>query len=853
MPNQPDAYAGYAPAASNRDTSGVHPPAGQAPGSPGTRIDQHSRATNTDTTGTSVAGIGAALPGGSVADVMPWAGAGQAGSGTGQAPQSDYAVRRAGQAQYGFTPGTPETVETYGGPRGTAPVTPASPYPWLPASTALSGTLDTQVGGGSALTAGLGTAPAYRAPGTTVAASNKDTTLTDILGNQISAMPLTGISYSAANVDTGYSGAPSAPAALSTQTDTITTSAAATPYYLSQAGVVAATLVVRDVTKATTLTPVTHYTVAVTGVGPKATATVTILAGAWYTTGDTISFTYQYGTPAYYNSNLPPAQTIANTDTLALSLNPAQLWQWGVTTAASALVVTDVTQGNAVLVYNTDYTVTTITEPFTPGNTYAEVPRITYAINWRPQSAVAKLGDVITVAYSYSASVPLAPAMGSTSVQTDNIATLNATPAALSRTGITTLPGALQVVNFQAGANLGKILVLNVDYGIAISGTGATLAYTIVRLAGSTNSALNDNVRVTYSYGNAAYFTSGPVVPVDDGVIVPWTPPGGTAQVDYYLLQSSDLGTMYLPMSGQPTMYGQSTTAGGGSYGQPVYQADTFTGAFNSGAPNVLTKTGISIPPGQLIVRNLTRVGNDPVQAGGTVMILGYDYTVTATGAGPSLSYSVQRVASSVNSLNGDTITVGYWYNPLGLTPLTSVADVVTAAASVATLTNKAIATPPSGLIVYDVTISKALAYGLDYTVTSTGLGPANGMTVNLITTGPAGAGPTNQLRVYYSYGIVPFALFRQGLVPNAVPIVTPAGGTRLGGQFQLSIAAGNRAGLGPFSGWSDYAAPLNYSAPQPGAQGTTTAGTGTLDPRNSINPVYRADGTVKAGTGLGV
>lgn len=127
MPNQPDAYEGYSPAASNRDTSGVHPPPSTAPGSPGVQIDRHSRAANTDTTGTSVAGIGAAIPGGSILDVMPWAGAGQAGSQTGQAPQSDYAVRRAGPAQYGFTPGTPDTEEAYGGPRGTAPVTPASP------------------------------------------------------------------------------------------------------------------------------------------------------------------------------------------------------------------------------------------------------------------------------------------------------------------------------------------------------------------------------------------------------------------------------------------------------------------------------------------------------------------------------------------------------------------------------------------------------------------------------------------------------------------------------------------------------------------------------------------------------
>ena len=278
-----------------------------------------------------------------------------------------------------------------------------------------------------------------------------------------------------------------------------------------------------------------------------------------------------------------------------------------------------------------------------------------------------------------------------------------------------------------------------------------------------------------------------------------------------------------------------------------------FTSAFTSASPNVLTKTGVTVPPGQLIVRNLSRVGNDPMQPGGTVLEMGYDYTVTQTGAGPWLGYSVQRVSSSVNSVNGDTISVGYWYNTMGVIPLTSVADTVTAAAKVAQLTNKNIATPMDKLIVYDVTTSKALAYGLDYTAASVGAGPAESAAITLITTGPAASGATDQLRVYYSYGIMPAALFRQGMLPNANPVYTPGGATRPGAQYQLAVAAGNRAGLGPFSAWSDPVSPLNYNAPQPGAQGTTTAGPGTLDPRNSINPVYKPDGTVKAGTGLGV
>jgi hypothetical protein len=44
---------------------------------------------------------------------------------------------------------------------------------------------------------------------------------------------------------------------------------------------------------------------------------------------------------------------------------------------------------------------------------------------------------------------------------------------------------------------------------------------------------------------------------------------------------------------------------------------------------------------------------------------------------------------------------------------------------------------------------------------------------------------------------------------------------------------------------------PLNYAAPQPGHQGQTQTELG-LDPANAVNPVYRPDGTIKPGTGLG-
>jgi hypothetical protein len=853
----PDSQAGYSPAAANRDTETVYPPLSTAPGSPGTAVPAAQQASVADTTGTSVAGIGPALPGGSPSDTIPWAGSGQAGgmTGPGQLQWSGYAVRPSGPVQYGYGPGSPDTEGVYGGTPGSAPVTPASPYPWVPTSTLLTGTLDTQVGGGSALVSGLGTPPAYRPPAAIAGsgASVKDTTLTDILGNMVAAMPLTGSSYGAVNIDTSYVGAPSGPSSLQTQTDTFAGTAAATSYYASQPGIVPSSIAVYDTTSSQALVLNTDYTVTTALTGQKTTAYIRLIHVSKWTAGDNVTMTYQYGSPQYYDSNLPPVQAQANVDTLWLSLVPAQLTAWGVTTAASALTVFDVTQ-NAALTYNTDYTVQTITEAWTPGGTYGETPRITYAISWKPTSAVARLGDTITVSYNFNTSVPTAPGVAATASQTDNIATFNATPAALSRTGIVTPPASLQIINNQAGGNFGKTLVLNVDYTVTITGTGSTLTYSVTRLGGSTNSALNDNVRVTYYYGNAAYFTSGPLVPGDKGIYVPFTPPSGTIQVDYYLLQSSDLGTQYIPASGQPGMYGQPSPAdGGASSGQPIYQSDTFSGTFSSASPVTLSKTGVITAPGQLIVRDLTSTQKDPLQAGGTVLIYGYDYTVTQAGTGPWLTYSIQRIASSVNSANGDTITVSYWYDQMGAFPLTSVADAVTTVARTATLHNNDVATPPGKLIVWDTTVSKALAYGLDFTAAASGTGPAQSVVITTIAGGPANAGASDALTVYYSYGVALATVFAQGVPANWVPFPTPAGGQKAAGQgVQISIAAGNRAGLGPFSSWSDYVFPLNYNAPQPGFQASPNPGTGTLDARNSINPVYKPDGTIKAGTGLG-
>lgn len=960
LDNSGDEPEGYSPGAAVTDTEAVYgSPVAPSPGSPGSMQGQQAaQASVKDTAGTAVAGIDAAMPGGSVTDTIPWSGSGQLGGMTGPGPlqgNSGYAVSGVNPSQYGFPAGSPDTEGAYGGPKPTNVPTPANPYAWLPSTTALTSTLDTTISGGSNLVpAEFPSPPAYRAPSAYVSASVKDTSLTDVLGNQLVASPLTDAAYAGQNVDTSYIGSPSAPAPLSQQTDTFTATAITTPYYLSQQGVITTTIVLKDTTRSTTLVAGTDYTLTTALNGPNTAAYFTLTAGTNYTAGDTVTAAYSYGSPQYFDSNLPAAQSLTQTDTLYLSQAPAQLLAWGVTTVAGSITVFDVT-ANASLTFNTDYTVTKITAPYTPGGTYSETPLITYAIAWKPTSAVAKPGDVITATYAYATSVPGAPAVGAGTSQTDAIASFTATPSALSKNGIVTPPAALSVLD----TTNGKTLVLNLDYTVTVTGTGSTLTYSIARLAGSTNSTSGDHASVTYSYGNAAYFTAGPVVAVNGGVQVPFGAPSGTTEVDYYLVQSTDLGTQFVPASGEPVNYGQRGPGGGSVFGEPLYQSDqltfltsalaapagltvtptgttgavtygyrvaavTLTGTTLAGAevttatgnavlsgtnynalswnavpgaagyqvygrtagaellmtPTPLTvttfrdtgavtpagalpaanttvptlsRTGVTTPPGQLIVRDLTSTQNDPLTPDAQVLIYNYDYTVTQVANGPWTTYQIQRLTTSVNSALGDTIAVGYWWNTMGAVPLSSIADTVIAASSVATLSKADVAIPLRNLIVYDTTISKALAYGADFTAAYTGEGPVQTVKISLITAGPAGAGAADHLTVYYLYGQVLSTVFTQGLRTNDVPIYKPSGAAYPNTGYQFSVAAGNRAGLGPFSNWSDFAAPLNFNAPQPGSQGSITSGPGYIDPANSVNPIYLPNGTVKAGTGLGM
>lgn len=255
-----------------------------------------SSASSPDLGGGAAGGVGAKAGYGSLTDPAAKT---QSSSETG-APGSEYKATEVSPNSFGWPSGVPDTEGVYGGS--------GLPENFAPVSTSLSGTLDTTVGNGSALISGLGTPPPYRAPSAGVAGGSKDTTLTDILGNQINAPQVPSqTAYAATNVDTSYAGAPAQPSALSTQTDTITSAQPVVQQYLSQQGVLPATLVVKDTTASTTLVLGTDYAITTAGNGATTVCYIVLTSGTNFTTGHNVSIAYSYGNPQYWDSNAPAA------------------------------------------------------------------------------------------------------------------------------------------------------------------------------------------------------------------------------------------------------------------------------------------------------------------------------------------------------------------------------------------------------------------------------------------------------------------------------------------------------------------------------------------------------------------
>lgn len=632
-----------------------------------------SQASTADTEGGSAGGLGAAGGYGSLTD--PAASAGHSGSEMGS-PGSEYAVNEVVSGAYGAPLGSPDTEGVYGGA--------TLPENFVPADTSLTGTLDTQVGGGSALVSGLGAPPAYRAPSSGVSAATKDTTLTDILGNQQNAnasSPPSG--YAASVVNTGYEGAPAQPTSLLSQADAFTAAQAGTAYYLSQQGLIPSSIVVTNTTQSLTMVLGTDYTVTVAGNGAITVAYITPIVAAHFAAGNNISVAYSYGDVTYWGSNVP-------------------------------------------------------------------------------------------------SSVPGAPG----------------TPS---------------------------------------------------------------------------------VTAVNRGVKATWAMPSGTTPVDFFVLQAEDLGTMYVPATGQPVLDGQPSPAGGASVGQPTYQADTFLNLIAAAlaapaapVPTTATTGGtIAIGTYGVKVTYVNANGETVASAAGSVTTTTATSTITvpsptqpggATGwyayvtqAGGT-TYTRQQAAGSPTAIGTNLVLMA--------PPTSTGANPPVVNTTLPTTTKQGVITPAAQIIVRDITSTEndpmaptgtVLEYGYDYTVTQVGVGPWTQYQIALLP-GSVNAVAGDDIIVEYWWGADPSsvsATFTQGLVEN-VPVIYKPDGTTYGFQgYRFRVAAGNKAGLGAYSAWSAYAVPLNYSAPQPGHQGQTQTEL-VLDPANTINPIYNPDGTIKAGTGLG-
>lgn len=625
------------------------------------------QAANQPTSGSTTAGIGEQGAGGSLTDPANTI---KGGPETGS-PGSEYGVTQTHPSTFGYNAlGSPDTEAVLGGA--------TLPENFTPTDTSLTNTsvIDTTVAGGSNLVPSMySSPPGYRAPSAGIAAAVKDTTLTDILGNQsnaTAASPPSG--YAATQIDSSYIGSPAAPTALVSQTDVFTAAAVATPYYLTQSGVVPSSISALDTSNSTPLVLGTDYAVTTAGNGPTTNCYVTFTAGTNFTAGQNVSVTYNWGDPTYWDSN-PPASV-----------------------------------------------------PGVPGT-----PTVT---------------------------------------------------------------------------------------------------------------AVNRGVKLT------------------------WNAPAGTTNLQYYLIQSSTLGTMYVPYTGQPVNYGQDTPGGGGTVGQPTFQTDNLTllaaPLATPGAPTVTpTGTAGTTHYGYRIAarsaNGTTLAGTEGTTTTGNATLSGTNYNALSWTAVPgAVSYDIYgRTTGAELFMVNVTATT---YNDTGAVA-TPAGALPAANTTMAILSKSGVITPPAQVIVRDLTSTEndpmqptgtVLEYGYDYTVAVTGVGPWTTYTIALAA-GSVNAAAGDSIAVDYWYGADPSsvsAVFTQGLIQNTNVIYKPDGTTPYSQGYAFRVAAGNQIGLSAYSAWSAYAVPLNYNEPQTNA--SITVGTGSLDPANTVNPVYRPDGTVKAGTGLG-
>lgn len=247
----------------------------------------------------------------------------------------------------------------------------------------------------------------------------------------------------------------------------------------------------------------------------------------------------------------------------------------------------------------------------------------------------------------------------------------------------------------------------------------------------------------------------------------------------------------------------------------------------------------------------ITALASVVVKKGATTLVQTTDYTITATGSGATANYSILRASGSATVANGDAVTITYTYGnaayftPVPLVLTTDYAVTFTASSGQRTfsiLRNSGSSAVANGdAIAVNYNYGNAAYWGSH--------DPTAAPPAPVIGTAVAG---DRRLKVVWTKGSLSATDDIDGYL-----VQSDTGGTRYvpggnlsywfenvvpGQEYKFRVAAFNEAGLSAFSALSNAVVALNYDE----------VPTGSLDPKNTVNPIYNADGTIVAGSNLG-
>lgn len=271
--------------------------------------------------------------------------------------------------------------------------------------------------------------------------------------------------------------------------------------------------------------------------------------------------------------------------------------------------------------------------------------------------------------------------------------------------------------------------------------------------------------------------------------------------------------------------------------GQIIAVTDESHAAGSPLAAFTLTHAGVTDTGSQIVVKK-----------GTTILVQGTDYTVAPTGSGATANLSITPLDSADVSA-GDTLLVSYHYGNakyFANSALTVTTDYTLAYTGEGANTALKVTRVNSANSTNGDTVAVTYTYGdITYFESNPPASVPGAPTIGSVTAGNkkvtvTWSAPSGNVDInYYIVQCVPG--YGQMYVPaNKLSAdftqVVPAN------PYKFQVAAVNSAGSSTWSALSAAATPLN----------TDAVPTGSLDPVNTVNPIYNPDGTIKSGTGLG-